>query len=122
MKRLWYWFKKLQTDTLMLYYAFKDPRFPFQAKALLILLVAYIISPIDILPEFVIPGVGYIDDIVLVPLGAQFILKMIPEPVISEANLKTFHLKQRATFWTLTIAVLVVIIVVFFLFYKLLSK
>ena len=61
-KRLWYWLKRLKSDIFLLYLAFKDPRVPRQAKILLMLLAAYIISPIDILPDFVIPGLGYIDD------------------------------------------------------------
>lgn len=72
----------LKSDIFILYYASKDPRVPWQAKALVMLLAAYIISPIDLLSDFVIPGLGYIDDMVLIPLGAEVILKMIPETII----------------------------------------
>ena len=73
MKRLWYWLKRLKSDIFLLYLAFKDPRVPRQAKILLMLLAAYIISPIDILPDFVIPGLGYIDDLALISYVAGFI-------------------------------------------------
>ena len=73
MKRLWNWLKRLKSDIFILYLAFKDPRVPQQAKILLMLLAAYIISPIDILPDFVIPGLGYIDDLVLISYVAGFI-------------------------------------------------
>ena len=96
MKRLWYWLKRLKSDIFILYLAFKDPRVPQQAKILLMLLAAYIISPIDILPDFVIPGLGYIDDLALISYVAGFIQKMIPEAVFSDLNLKAMRLGRAA--------------------------
>lgn len=95
MKRLWYWVKRLKSDILILYFAVKDPRVPRQAKLLALALAAYIISPIDIIPDFVLPGLGYIDDIVLIPFAAQLIQKMIPITVISDLNTEAFHLRRR---------------------------
>lgn len=62
----------------------------------MMLLAAYVISPIDLFPDFVFPGLGYIDDMVLIPLGAEFILKMIPEPVVVEARHKAMYLSRKA--------------------------
>lgn len=95
MKRLWYWVKRLKSDILILYFAVKDPRVPRQAKLLALALAAYIISPIDIIPDLVLPGLGYIDDIVLIPFAAQLIQKMIPITVISDLNTEAVHLRRR---------------------------
>lgn len=95
MKRLWYWVKRLKSDILILYFAVKDPRVPRVAKLLALALAAYIISPIDIIPDLVLPGLGYIDDIVLIPFAAQLIQKMIPITVISDLNTEAVHLRRR---------------------------
>lgn len=95
MKRLWYWVKRLKSDIFILYFAVKDPRVPRQAKLLTLLLAAYILSPIDIIPDFVFPGVGYIDDIVLIPFAAQIIQKLIPITVISDLNTEAVHLRRK---------------------------
>ncbi|OPX85906.1 DUF1232 domain-containing protein [Pelotomaculum sp. PtaB.Bin117] len=118
MKSLWYWIKRLKSDIFTLYYASKDPRVPWRAKALLMLLAAYVISPVDFLPDFVIPGLGYIDDMLLIPLGAEFILKMIPAPVVSEAHFKAMHLVRKAKIWTDAVLVFAVILLVLFFAYK----
>lgn len=99
MKRLWFWVKKLESEIILLYFAVKDPRVPRQAKLLTLLLAAYIISPIDILPDFVLPGLGYIDDIVLIPFAAGLIQKMIPENVVSDINLKAVNLMRKTRSW-----------------------
>jgi len=118
LKGLWYWIKRLKSDIFIVYYASKDPRFPWRAKALLMLLAAYIISPIDLLPDFIIPGLGYVDDMLLIPLGAEFILKLIPAPVVSEAHFKAMHLVRKAKIWTDAVLVCAAILLVLFLAYK----
>lgn len=105
MKRLWYWVKRLKSDILILYFAVKDPRVPRQAKLLTLLLAAYIISPIDIIPDFVFPGIGYIDDIVLIPFAAELIQKMIPMTVISDLNTKTVNLRRKTKSWVIAVLV-----------------
>lgn len=73
----------MQTHALAL--AYRDPRTPWYARAFAGLVVAYAFSPIDLVPDF-IPVLGYLDDLVLVPLGVTLALKMIPAPVMSEAQ------------------------------------
>ena len=69
MKRSWNeWVAQLKKDTYALYLASRDPRVPLVAKVIVILVVAYVLSPIDLIPDF-IPVLGYLDDMVLVPLG-----------------------------------------------------
>lgn len=121
MKRLWNWLKRLKSDIFILYLAFKDPRVPQQAKILLMLLAAYIISPIDILPDFVIPGLGYIDDLVLISYVAGFIKKMIPEAVFSDINLKAMGLRCTMKSWIVAVLVMAVLLLALLLGYRFLG-
>lgn len=105
MKRLWFWAKRLKSDIILLYFAVKDPRVPRQAKLLTLLLAAYIISPIDIIPDFVFPGLGYIDDIVLIPFAAQLIKKMIPITVVSDLNTGAVNLRRKTKSWITAVLV-----------------
>jgi uncharacterized membrane protein YkvA (DUF1232 family) len=77
--------QRLKTETYALYIAYKDPRVPWYAKALTAFVVAHTFSPIDLIPDF-IPGFGYLDDLIITPLGLALALKMIPEEVMIEAR------------------------------------
>jgi len=79
--------KALKTDTFALYFAYKDPRTPWYAKVLTIIVVGYAFSPIDLIPDF-IPIIGYLDDLILVPAGIFLCLKLIPKDVIDECREK----------------------------------
>ena len=68
-----------------LYLACKDPRVPWYAKLLAVGVAAYAFSPIDLIPDF-IPVLGYLDDLILVPLGIYLVLKLIPDEVMSECR------------------------------------
>ncbi len=73
--------KSLKAETLALYLACRHPRTPWYAKALTGVVVAYAFSPIDLIPDF-IPVLGYMDDLVLIPLGVALVMKMIPGDVM----------------------------------------
>ena len=75
--------KQLKNATYILYLASRDPRVPLYVKILLLMIIAYALSPVDIVPDF-IPLLGYIDDLVILPLGIYFVFKLIPEEVKSE--------------------------------------
>jgi uncharacterized membrane protein YkvA (DUF1232 family) len=77
--------KHLKRETTALYFAYRDPRTPWYARAFSALVVAYLFSPIDLIPDF-IPILGYLDDLVLVPLGIHLALKMIPDEVMADAH------------------------------------
>jgi len=77
----------LKTQTLALYYALRDPRVSWYAKVWVALVVAYALNPLDLVPDF-IPILGYLDDLVLVPLGIALALKMIPPEVMAECRAK----------------------------------
>ncbi len=75
--------KLLKTDAYALYLAYKDPRIPWYARILAICVAGYAVSPIDLIPDF-IPILGYLDDLILIPLGIALVLKMIPKDVMYE--------------------------------------
>ncbi|MBD1899672.1 YkvA family protein [Trichocoleus sp. DQ-A3] len=80
---------RLKKETYAIYLACKDPRVPWYARILAGLIVAYAFSPIDLIPDF-IPVIGYLDDLILVPLGIWLVLKMIPPAVMADC-------RERAT-------------------------
>jgi uncharacterized membrane protein YkvA (DUF1232 family) len=79
--------RELKTEVHALYLAVWDPRVPWYAKLIAVSVVAYALSPIDLIPDF-IPVVGYLDDLILVPLGITLTIKMIPPDVLSECRAK----------------------------------
>lgn len=83
--RLKGWARRLKSETYALYLACRDPRVPWYAKVFAAAVVGYAFSPVDLVPDF-IPVVGYLDDLVLVPLGIWLAVKMIPEPVLKECR------------------------------------
>jgi uncharacterized membrane protein YkvA (DUF1232 family) len=79
--------RQLKTETYAIYLAYKDPRVPWYARVFAACVVAYAFSPIDLIPDF-IPVLGYLDDIILVPLGIALAIKMIPSNVLTECREK----------------------------------
>lgn len=77
----------LKQEIFALYLAARDPRMPWYAKAGAALIVGYALSPIDLIPDF-IPILGYIDDLLLLPLGIWLVMKMIPREVMMECRAK----------------------------------
>lgn len=68
---------------MALYLAAKDERVPWYAKALAAFIAAYALSPIDLIPDF-IPVIGYLDDLIILPLGIALVIRMIPENVMED--------------------------------------
>jgi uncharacterized membrane protein YkvA (DUF1232 family) len=77
------WARDIKRDVLALWLAARDPRTPWYAKAVATAVAAYALSPIDLVPDF-IPVVGYLDDIILVPLGILLAIKLIPPDIMEE--------------------------------------
>ena len=75
----------LRIETYAIYLAARDPRTPWFAKALVLLIVAYALSPIDLIPDFV-PVLGYLDDLLIVPAGLGLALKLVPGALMAEAR------------------------------------
>jgi len=81
------WARNLKRDVVALYLAAGDPRVPWYAKAVAAVVAAYALSPIDLIPDF-IPLLGYLDDVILLPLGIALAIRLIP-PAIFEEHRKT---------------------------------
>lgn len=79
--------RQLKTETYALYLAYRDPRVPRGARLFAACVVAYAFSPIDLIPD-PIPVLGYLDDLLLVPLGIYLALKMIPADVMAQCRQK----------------------------------
>lgn len=79
--------KKLKVETYALYLAYRDKRVPLSARIFAGVVVGYAFSPIDLIPDF-IPVLGYLDDLILIPLGITIALSMIPENVMAESREK----------------------------------
>jgi uncharacterized membrane protein YkvA (DUF1232 family) len=79
--------RQLKSQLNVLYLAYRDPRVPWFAKIFTICVVAYAFSPVDLIPDF-IPILGYLDDLIIIPLGIVLALKMIPQPVLEEYRMK----------------------------------
>jgi uncharacterized membrane protein YkvA (DUF1232 family) len=77
------WARSIKDDVVALYIAAKDPRTPLSAKLVSVTVVAYALSPIDLIPDF-IPIIGYLDDLIIVPLGILLAIRLIPAPLMVE--------------------------------------
>jgi uncharacterized membrane protein YkvA (DUF1232 family) len=110
-QRLRTWARLLKAETLVLWFCCKHPDTPLAAKILATLVVAYALSPIDLIPDF-IPVIGYLDDVILIPLGIYLTLKLIPQPVIAECRMQANewraaqHTKLRNYFAATVIVIL----------------
>lgn len=108
------WASSLKKNTYALYLASKDPRVPTLAKIIIGLVVAYALSPIDLIPDF-IPVIGYLDDLLLLPIGIYLAIQLIPlsvwkecQALAAERTLDIPHNRQAAIviiiIWVLAIA------------------
>lgn len=79
------WAISLKRQVMVLWFCCQHPRTPGFAKALAVVVVAYALSPIDLIPDF-IPILGYLDDAVLLPLGIWLVLRLIPKDVLEECQ------------------------------------
>jgi uncharacterized membrane protein YkvA (DUF1232 family) len=79
--------RQLKIEVYVLYLAYRDPRVPLYARVFAGCVVGYAFSPIDLIPDF-IPIIGYLDDLVLIPLGVKVALSMIPANVMAESREK----------------------------------
>ena len=77
------WARTIKRDVVALWLAARDPRVPLYAKVTAAVVAAYALSPIDLIPDF-IPVLGYLDDLLIVPLGILLVVKLIPPPLMTE--------------------------------------
>ncbi len=86
------WARQIRGDTLTLWFCARHPRTPLPAKLLALFLAAYAFSPIDLIPDF-IPVLGFLDEVILLPLGIALCIKLVPADVIDEC-------RRKAENWT----------------------
>lgn len=94
LKKIKLWARNLKKQVYILYYSYKDDRVPWYAKLFAAFIVAYAFSPIDLVPDF-IPILGYLDDVIIIPLGIMIALKMIPVSVIKDCEVKAEELMKK---------------------------
>ncbi len=105
------WAKRIKRDGLTLWFACKDSRTPWYAKALGAFVVAYALSPIDLIPDF-IPVLGYLDDVILLPILIWLTVRILPNDVLAESRTKadewmtTSSAKPRSTVGAVVIVAL----------------
>ncbi len=78
-----HWARTIKRDVVALWIAARDPRTPLVAKLAAAAVAAYALSPIDLIPDFV-PILGYLDDLLIVPLGILLVVKLIPASLLAE--------------------------------------
>lgn len=90
LEKLKFWALLLKRDVIALYLAGRDPRVPWSARLLALAAAAYALSPIDLIPD-VIPVIGYLDDLLIVPLLILLAIKLIPAELMTELRDKAVH-------------------------------
>ena len=106
--------KELKQFTLVAYYAARDPRTPTFVRLLALLVAAYALSPVDLIPDF-IPVLGYLDDLILVPLGLALVIRLLPESVLASARAQAQLAADRPTSKSAAAVIVVIWLLVLFL-------
>ena len=89
------WARSIKRDVVALYFAGRDARVPWYAKAVAVAVAAYALSPIDLIPDF-IPILGQVDDLLIVPAGIFLAVKLIPPEIMSEHRAAAFQAERQA--------------------------
>jgi uncharacterized membrane protein YkvA (DUF1232 family) len=105
--RLERWARALKAEVYALYLAYRDPRVPWYARVFAALVVGYAFSPIDLVPD-PIPVLGYLDDLILIPLGIALAVRMIPPEVLAECRERAREVADRPVNRVAAVAVVVV--------------
>ena len=88
------WAGRLKVEVYALYLAYRDPRVPLYARIFAACVVGYAFSPIDLIPDM-IPVLGYLDDLIVIPLGVAIAIRMIPSQVLEECREKSRSVQDR---------------------------
>ena len=94
LSRMKTWAGQLKRNSHAVYFAARDPRTPWYARGLAAAVAAYALSPIDLIPDF-IPVIGYVDDLIIVPLGLWLVIALIPEELMQEYRTKADEAASR---------------------------
>ncbi|MHB9142424.1 MAG: YkvA family protein [Paludibacter sp.] len=113
--------KFLKTEVIAIYLSMNDSRTPLLAKAMIALTISYAFSPIDLIPDF-IPILGYLDDLILLPLMISACIKLIPKEVLAECRIKAkdnIRLNKKTGSYSALFIILLWIAIIVFIVLKL---
>jgi uncharacterized membrane protein YkvA (DUF1232 family) len=101
------WTRVVKRDVHAIYLAARDPRVPWYAKVLALCVAGYALSPIDLIPDFV-PVLGYLDDVIIMPLGIVAVVKLIPPEIMAEHRALAAAAQDRPVSRTAAIVIAIV--------------
>ena len=101
------WAKALKRQTLVVYFAARDPRTTWPVRVLALFVAAYALSPIDLIPDF-IPVLGYLDDLIIVPLGVMLVLRLVPPEVVRSAKEQALAAVERPVSRAMAVAIVAI--------------
>ncbi|HBS60647.1 MAG TPA: hypothetical protein DEA44_15475 [Firmicutes bacterium] len=118
-KQLRQWARKLKHEIIAMYFVMKHPETPLYAKVLATIIVGYALSPIDLIPDFV-PILGYVDDVILLPLGIALVIRMIPASILASCRekAKTNPPATKPKFWVAAYVIIMLWLMVLYSLYK----
>jgi uncharacterized membrane protein YkvA (DUF1232 family) len=120
-ERLKRWARALEDDGVTLWFCCRHPGMPLLPKVLALLVVGYFLSPIDLIPDF-IPVLGYLDELILLPVSIYLILKIVPAPVLADCRPAARDWVDKHQPTPKSIAAAVVIMLLWMLFFGALWK
>ena len=109
--------KKIKRDVIVVYFAARDARTPWWLRIFALLIAAYVLSPIDLIPDF-IPVLGYLDDVILVPLAIALLMRLLPPPVVADARARA----ENVPHWPRSVVAAVVIVLLWLVLAMWLSR
>lgn len=92
------WARALKREGYVLYYAVRDPRTPWYVKLIAGMIVAYALSPIDLIPDF-LPLIGYLDELILLPAAVWLALRLVPADALADARRRAAEAVDRPVSW-----------------------
>ena len=104
------WARALKQQTLVVWFAARDPRTPWPVRLLALGVAAYALSPIDLIPDF-IPVLGYLDDLLIVPLGIALVMRWVPHAVTVDAREQAARVAARPTSRGMAVVIIAIWIV-----------
>ncbi|SCW29822.1 MULTISPECIES: YkvA family protein [unclassified Pseudomonas] len=94
LERLRHWATALKRQTITLWFCYRHQQTPWLPKWIAIIVVAYALSPIDLIPDF-IPVLGYLDDVILLPMGIWLAIRLMPPAILAECEAKALQWQEN---------------------------
>lgn len=122
-ERLKHWARRLKNDVIAMYFAMKHPQTPLYAKVFAAIIVGYALSPIDLIPDFV-PVLGYVDDVILLPLCIALAIRIIPPKILEACREKAQNNPPtvKPTIWAAAYVIVMLWLAILYVLYKLFKQ